>query len=38
MYEFDADRGRAHFAESGDALLIVNGWQRLVPKPILETF
>jgi hypothetical protein len=38
MYEFDADCDRAHFAESGDDLLIVNGWQRLVPEPILETF
>jgi UDP-4-amino-4-deoxy-L-arabinose formyltransferase/UDP-glucuronic acid dehydrogenase (UDP-4-keto-hexauronic acid decarboxylating) len=37
-YELDTERDRAHFAESDAALLIVNGWQRLVPETILETF
>lgn len=37
-YGMDTQADREHFAAMGGDLLVVNGWQRLVPGPILETF
>jgi UDP-4-amino-4-deoxy-L-arabinose formyltransferase/UDP-glucuronic acid dehydrogenase (UDP-4-keto-hexauronic acid decarboxylating) len=37
-YDMDSERDRQHFRELSADVLVVNGWQRLVPEPILETF
>lgn len=36
-YALDSDADQDHFRELSADLMIVNGWQRLVPTPVLET-
>ena len=38
QYDLETDRDRGHFQETDGDLLIVNGWQRLVPEDILRMF
>lgn len=37
-YSMDAEEDTEHFRQLDGDLMIVNGWQRLVPEEILETF